>query len=88
MARLHIRPWLGLAPTRNWRDDGGIERELETMPQAVGDDLDAPLVTDRRVEVHVTEAHVPCDPRAACGGASLAHCPRKPLACVSNKARS
>ena len=35
------------------------------MPQgeAVGDDLDAPSVADRRIEVQVGEAHVPRNPR-------------------------
>ena len=47
MARLHFSPWLGL----DRRDDSGIERELGAVPQreAVGDDLDAPLVADGRV---------------------------------------
>ena len=33
--------------------------------ETVGDDLDAPLVADGRVEVHISQAHVPCNPRAS-----------------------
>jgi len=63
MARLDINPWLGLGETMH----GGVERELGAMPQraASGDDLNATLVADGRVEVHVSQARVLCDPRAS-----------------------
>ena len=55
-AGLHVGPWMGFA----FR---GIERELGAVPEreAVGDDLHAPFITDWRIEVHVSEAHVPRD---------------------------
>ena len=64
---------MGFAASRQRGDDGGIERKLGATQegQTVCDDLDASLVSDRNVEVHVGELDVSCDP-----GASFAADPR------------
>ena len=65
-------PWLdvcarvGLAAAREGAHDGGIQGELRAMPQrqAIGDNLYAPLVRDRHIEVHVRKPDVSGDPGA------------------------
>ena len=62
---------------RDRADDCGIERELRSVPerQAVGDDLDAPRVAHRDVDVHVG------DPDVALGAAATSQSGTgKPLA--------
>ena len=55
----------------SWKgDDGGVRCKLGAVPEAqdVRDDLNAPLVRDMHVEVHVREPHGPhvaCDPCAS-----------------------
>ena len=57
---------VGLAAPCEGADDGGVEGELRAMPQreAVGDDLNAPFVRDRHIEVHVRKPDVAGDPGA------------------------
>ena len=58
---------LRLAGARDRADDYGIERELRSVPerQAVGDDLDAPRVAHRDVDVQVSDPDVACNARAS-----------------------
>ena len=65
-ARAGVGARLRLAGARDRADDCGIERELRSVPewQAVGDDLDAPRVAHRDVDVHVGDP-VACNARAS-----------------------
>ena len=66
-ARAGVGARLRLAGARDRADDCGIERELRSVPerQAVGDDLDAPRVAHRDVDVHVSVPDVACNARAS-----------------------
>ena len=66
-ARAGVGARLRLAGARDRADDCGIERELRSVPerQAVGDDLDAPRVAHRDVDVHVSDPDVACNARAS-----------------------
>ena len=59
--RVGARVWVAGAGDR--RDYGGVEGELGPMPQweAVGDDLDAPPVRDRDLDIHVSDPDIAGD---------------------------
>ena len=66
-AGLRVGARVGVAGAGDRRDYGGVEGELGPMPQweAVGDDLDAPPVRDRDLDIHVSDPE-PCPHAPGC----------------------